>query len=117
VSVVAALTCLHFFVTGFGLFVCAKFKLFEPKSIPLVAVRAAKSTTLGSMLTFIRVSLDQLLPLIFCNTVCTPLANLSMQMNSLGFYQVTSIHVAMRCTRHCTLARAALVEDAGLTGI
>jgi len=66
-----ALTCLHFACTGLGLWICARFKLFTPKAIPLAA----------------------LIPLVFCNTVCTPLANLSMQMNSLGFYQVMKIAI------------------------
>jgi solute carrier family 35 protein E3 len=66
-----ALTCFHFACTGIGLFICAKVGLFEPKAI----------------------SMSELVPLIFCNAVCTPLANLSMQLNSLGFYQVMKIAI------------------------
>jgi len=66
-----ALTCMHFFCTGIGLWCCARMKLFQPKEIPFTA----------------------LIPLVICNTVCTPLANLSMQMNSLGFYQVMKIAI------------------------
>jgi len=66
-----ALTCLHFAVTGVGLWICAKNNMFTPKKLPLMA----------------------LIPLVFCNTICTPLANKSMQMNSLGFYQVMKIAI------------------------
>jgi len=62
-------TFLHFVFTAIGLRIMAKFGLFEMK--PLTAL--------------------QVLPLAACYALCTPLSNLSLAFNSVGFYQMMKI--------------------------
>ncbi|KAJ5072448.1 solute carrier family 35 member e3 [Anaeramoeba ignava] len=60
---------LHFLFTSIGIHLCAYFKLFEPKKIPFKSVLK--------------------LTLSFCGFVV--LTNLSLQYNSVGFYQLMKI--------------------------
>lgn len=72
-----ALTFLHFCFTSVGLRLFSKAGMFERKPL----------TTL------------QVLPLALCYSLCTPLSNMSLAYNSVGFYQMlkilTTAYVAM----------------------
>ncbi|KAJ4454447.1 putative Solute carrier family 35 member E3 [Paratrimastix pyriformis] len=65
------LTFFHFVVTFIGLLICASFGLFEVKKIPIV----------------------RLLPLCFSFLGFVVLNNLSIQYNSVGFYQTMKISI------------------------
>lgn len=61
-----SLTCLHFIVTTVGLFVCQKFNIFQPKSVPIFKMVP--------------------LALTFCGFVV--FTNLSLESNTVGTYQL-----------------------------
>lgn len=64
-----ALTAVHFAVTGLGLHLAASFGVFERKPVPWGAI----------------------MPLSLSYALCTPLSNLSLHYNSVGFYQLAKL--------------------------
>lgn len=63
------LTAIHFAITGLGLHIAASFGIFERKPVSWGAI----------------------MPLSLSYALCTPLSNLSLHYNSVGFYQLAKL--------------------------